>query len=98
MKAIYAAGKPRWSLLSYDVLSDVVTALEEGAERSGARDYLVRPPSEAPEELWFDAAMRHLTAWRRGEAIDPTSNVPHLARAIANLLILEEVRRHRSRS
>lgn len=96
MKAITAAGKPRWSLLPYSVLADVVAALEDGARQHGARDYLVRPPQDAPVELWFDAAMRHLTAWRRGEAVDPDSGLPHLARAIASLLILEEVRRYRS--
>lgn len=37
---------------------------------------------------YFDAAMRHLTAWISGERLDPESGRSHLAHAICCLLIM----------
>ncbi len=39
-------------------------------------------------DIYFDACMRHLTAWIEGERKDPESGLSHLAHAVCCLLIM----------
>jgi hypothetical protein len=39
-------------------------------------------------DRYYAAVLRHLVAWRRGEATDPESGLPHLAHAACGLLFL----------
>lgn len=41
-------------------------------------------------ERYFDAAMRHMAAWRGGEELDAESGLPHLAHTCCCLLFILE--------
>lgn len=43
---------------------------------------------EDPVSSYSDALDRHLSAWRKGEALDPQTGLHHLAHAACNLLFL----------
>lgn len=77
--------KPRWRLVPWEIIEEVVVCLEEGAEKHGAYDWQQRDP-----DLFFDALMRHLMAWRQGQRIDPDSErgTRHLVAVAANALFL----------
>lgn len=38
--------------------------------------------------IYYDATLRHLSRWFEGEDIDPDSDLPHLAHALACIIIL----------
>jgi hypothetical protein len=78
-------GKARWDLLPLEGLSPVVDVLTYGAAKYAPGNW--RHVSDA-EPRYFAAAMRHLTAWRMGQKIDPESGHPHLAHAMCCLLFL----------
>jgi hypothetical protein len=83
--------KPDWSLLSLDVLEDTVRVLTLGAKKY-ARDNWQKVPNG--RERYFAAALRHLTAWQRGEANDPETGLPHLAHAQCCLTFLGWIDKH----
>jgi hypothetical protein len=74
--------KPRWSLLPWDALSDVLGAFEHGARKYAVGDWLNRPQIDH-----IDAAFRHLTTWIQGEERDPETRLSHLAHAGARVLM-----------
>ena len=37
------------------------------------------------QDVYYSALMRDLVAWRKGEAIDPDSGMPHLWHVITNV-------------
>lgn len=76
-------GKRRYSLLPSEALATVVDVLGYGAKKYG--DYNWR--GVTPHERYYDAAVRHLEAWREGEWLDE-SGLPHLAHAACSILLL----------
>lgn len=86
MKGIkYDTGKPRWSLLPWREIGEVVEVLTIGAIKY-EDDNWMRVPQ--PKERYFSAGMRHFTAWAEGEVFDPETGKNHLAHAICCLLFL----------
>lgn len=77
--------KPRFSLLPLKQVWDIVAVLEFGAKKYTPCGWQKVPDAE---NRYFDAAMRHLCAWRSGEKRDPETNLPHLAHAACCLLFL----------
>ncbi len=78
-------GKPRWSLLPLGTIARVVQALEYGARKYAPEDW----KHVAGARLrYYDAAHRHIEAWRGGRKIDPESGCHHLACAVCCLLSL----------
>ncbi|QHJ84311.1 MAG: hypothetical protein [Caudoviricetes sp.] len=77
--------KPRFSLLPLKQVWDIVAVLEFGAKKYAPDNWQKVPDAE---NRYFDAAMRHLCAWRSGEKRDPETNLPHLAHAACCLLFL----------
>lgn len=77
-------GKPRWELLAYDAIEGIVATLTSGAQKYAARNW----------ELGilygrvYGAAMRHLSAWWKGETTDPESGRSHLDHALTELMFL----------
>lgn len=78
-------GTLRWGLLPFAPLRDVVKVLTHGAVKYAPESWRKVPDWR---ERYFDAAMRHLVAWREGERLDGEWNLPHLAHAVCCLLFL----------
>lgn len=78
-------GKPRFSLLPWDVMGHVIDVFEWGARKYGIDNW--RGLKDVDRRC-FDACMRHLVAWKAGETRDPETNLPHLAHATVNLFFL----------
>lgn len=80
--------KPRWDLLPYEGLSEVVDVLTYGAAKYAPDNWR---HVKNPRRRYFAAAMRHLVAWWRGEQTDPETGKSHLAHAACCILFLMEV-------
>lgn len=77
-------GKLPWGLLPFDAIEQVVHVLRFGANKYKARNWERGMAWSRP----FDALLRHMTAWHRGETRDPETGLPHLAHAGCCLLFL----------
>lgn len=77
------AEKPRWDLLPWGPVEDIVRVLTLGA-RKYAPDNWQKVP-EAPRR-YLAALFRHIIARVRGERLDPETGLPHLAHAGCCLL------------
>lgn len=77
--------KPRYSLLPWRALAAVVEVLEAGARKYSDHNWQRVEPLE---DRYFDALMRHLTAWRLGERQDPYGGHPHMASVVCCALFL----------
>jgi len=76
--------KLEWGLLPPDALESTIQVLMFGAQKYDAHNW-------SKGMLWsrlFNALMRHMWAWWRGERLDPESGLPHLAHAMCCLLFL----------
>ena len=77
------AGKTRWDIVPWEIIKTVAEIITDGAEKYS--DYGWQEVGDA-EDVYFAAAMRHLTTWRLGTQNDEESGKPHLAHAICNLI------------
>ena len=78
-------GKPRLSLLPWAAVLVVVEVLEYGAKKYAPDNWRHVPDAR---RRYFDAAMRHLTAWWSGERADAETGLSHLAHAACCVLFL----------
>lgn len=76
--------KPRFSLVPIESLEEIIKVLEYGANKYGYDNWKL----VEPHERYYDAAFRHLFAWKKGELNDDETNLSHLAHAAACLLFL----------
>jgi len=84
-------GKPRWELLPYQQVKEIVEIFTFGSEKYEDHNWQhVRPF----KTRYFGALMRHVTAWFEGERIDHESGKSHLAHAGCCLLFLMWGDRH----
>lgn len=79
--------KAPFSTLPANVIAEVGVAMLEGACKYGRANYRVMGVRSS---VYYDAAMRHLTAWWEGEDIDPDSGLSHITKAIATLFVLRD--------
>ena len=77
------AWKPMWSLLPWAELEEVVKVLTFGAKKYKAENWRYVPRGRA---RYTDAALRHLAAIGKGEALDSETGLSHYAHAICSLL------------
>jgi hypothetical protein len=77
--------KRQWWLLPIEPIEQVVDILQFGAEKYAPDNWKHVQPYD---ERYYSAAMRHITAWRKGEVIDPESGKHHLAHAICCLIFI----------
>jgi hypothetical protein len=82
--------KNRWDLLPFKEIEGIVEILTFGSVKYGDNNWQLL---ENGKERYFSAAMRHLSAWRQGELIDPESGKPHLHHAECNLIFLAYIER-----
>jgi hypothetical protein len=66
---------------------EVALAMLEGARKYGRHNYR---SIGVRGSVYYDAALRHLTAWWEGENIDPDSGVHHLMKAAACCMVLRD--------
>jgi len=78
-------GKVKWSLLPWPSLRVVAEVMTFGAVKYAPDNW---QKVKDPEPRYFDAAMRHLTAWKTGEKLDAETGLPHLAHAACCVLFL----------
>lgn len=78
-------GKPRYSLLPWEAVEEVVKVLNHGAKKYADNNWIKVPNAQ---DRYFSAAMRHLVAWKTGEVLDGESGLSHLAHAACCILFL----------
>jgi hypothetical protein len=83
----FDGGKLQYGLVPPLALKATVDVLTFGAEKYEPDNWKVVPDSK---RRYFDAAMRHMWAWKEGEQIDPESGKHHLAHALCCLHFLYE--------
>lgn len=77
-----------FSVLPWRVLHRVALAMLEGACKYGRHNYR---PAGVRASVYFDAVVaRHLSDWWEGVDIDPDSNLHHIDKAIAGLMVLRD--------
>lgn len=81
----YDEGKPRWSLLPWREMEEVVRVLGKGSEKYADFNWQKVPN---PKDRYFSALQRHIIAWWNGEQNDKDDNLHHLAHAICCALFL----------
>lgn len=75
-------------VIPFQVLNEVGLALLEGALKYGAYNWRI---AGVRASIYFDAQVgRHLSAWLEGEDIDKASNINHITKAIAGLIVLRD--------
>lgn len=77
--------KLRFDLLPAVAIEYTVRAFMSGLDKYPAWDWL---SEKHDNDLFYNALMRHLHEWRRGETRDAVSDLPPLAHVAANALIL----------
>lgn len=85
-----SAGKVQMHLLCPAFLSDMARVRMFGTEKYGS------PWKWTEGDNWsnfYDAAVRHLSAWQVGEDLDAESGLPHLAHAAVSLMFIAELQR-----
>lgn len=78
--------KQRWDLLPWHEVSQEVDVLTRGAKKYSPENWKSVPDGK---ERYFAALMRHLIAWKSGEAKDSESGLSHLAHAACNIHFLQ---------
>ena len=81
------AEKPDYSLLPWRGLDEVVRVLTFGARKYSRDNWKSVPDGR---NRYFAAALRHMSAWGRGEERDGESSLHHLAHATVSLLYIIE--------
>jgi len=72
----YDDGKRQWSLLPWEEVGQIVDVLMVGMKKYSADNWKRVPDAK---RRYFDAAMRHLTAWKNGERCDNEDGLSHLS-------------------
>lgn len=81
----FDSDKLDWSLLPIEAVEPVIQVLMHGAKKY-ARDNWKHVPDA--QRRYYNAAMRHLTAWQKGEPCDSETGITHLAHATCCLMFL----------
>jgi hypothetical protein len=79
------AGKLRYDLIPAVPLREVAKVLTFGVAKYAPDNWQLVPDAKA---RYTAAMMRHIEAWRCGEAFDPETKIHHLAHAACNALFL----------
>lgn len=79
--------KVPFSTVPAPVIAEIGLAMLEGARKYGRHNYRA---VGVRGSVYYDAAMRHLTAWWEGEDIDPDSGLSHITKAAACMAVLRD--------
>ena len=83
----FDSGKSEYGLIPPHALDELAAGLTLGAQKYARENW--RHVEDA-ERRYFDAMMRHLWAWKRGEVTDPETGRNHLGHAACCLFFLYE--------
>lgn len=75
----FDGGKLQYGLVPPHALEEMVKVLTFGAQKYEPDNWKRVPDGK---RRYFDAAMRHLWAYKRGEEFDPETGIHHLAHAL----------------
>lgn len=75
------------STVSGVVLAEIGVAMLEGARKYGRHNYRA---IGVRASVYRDATWRHLNAWWEGTDVDEDSNLSHVTKAIASLIVLRD--------
>jgi hypothetical protein len=75
----YDDGKPRYSLVPPDSMSQFVDVLTFGAKKYGDHNWKKIPDLQ---DRYYDALQRHVASFRAGDRLDDESGLHHLAHAM----------------
>lgn len=78
-------GKLLWSLLPLRPVQEIVKVLMRGAKKYAPENWKHVPDART---RYFNATMRHITAWKMGEPLDAEWGLHHLAHAGCCILFL----------
>jgi hypothetical protein len=78
-------GKLKWSLLPLESIQEVIKVLMFGETKYSTDNWKNLKDAKS---RYYDAAMRHLTAWKLGAKTDPESGLSHLAHAACCILFM----------
>ena len=84
----YDNDKLRWSLLPLGALQDVVKVLEFGAKKYAPDNWKY---VDQAEERYWNAAMRHIIAYKLESPADSETGLSHLAHAVCCLLYIQQL-------
>jgi hypothetical protein len=84
----YDSGKLNWSLMPFGALQEVVKVLEFGSKKYAPNNW--QYVDNADERYW-NAAMRHLIAYKTASTNDSETGLSHLAHAICCMLFLQHL-------
>jgi len=84
----YDSGKLNWSLMPFGALQEVVKVLEFGSKKYAPNNW--QYVDNADERYW-NAAMRHLIAYKTESETDSETGLSHLAHAICCMLFLQHL-------
>ena len=78
-------GKLRWDLLPLRPVQLAVEVMTKNLDKYGEDNW---QRIDRPIDRFYAALMRHISAWRLGENLDPETKLPHLAHALVCVLFL----------
>ena len=78
-------GKLRYSLLPKGTITELLKVLEFGAKKYAPDNWM---KVDNAQTRYYDAALRHITAWHEGEKFDQETGVSHIAHALCCLHFL----------
>ena len=79
--------KVPFSTVSAPVMAEIGLAMLEGARKYGRHNYRA---AGVRASVYYDACLRHLTAFWEGEDVDPDSGLNHIVKALACLVVLRD--------
>lgn len=86
-KDALGSGKIYFSVVPPIVLSEVSLGMLDGATKYGRYNWRAKGVRGS---IYYDATLRHLTAWWEGQDIDPDSGLHHVTKAITSLIVLRD--------
>ena len=86
-KDIVGSKKAPLSTIPANVLMEVGLAMLEGSLKYGRHNYRA---TDVRASVYYDACQRHIMDWWEGEDIDKKSQIHHVTKAIAGLIVLRD--------
>lgn len=90
-KTRFGMKKTRMGLVPTEAIRHTAEAMANGAEKYGAYNWRDENISTS---VYYDACLRHLTAWWDGEEKDKDSGASHLGHAMACIAIIVDGKHH----